>query len=398
MSGRRRQRGFTLLEVLISLVVSAMLVGMILSIFSRMTLAYRGQQGVAELQQILAAGQNMIERDLRMAGNQMPEGFWISADTSLHYPVEITNDADGFGPDELRIFYADTGAQARIDLINGRTVTNQVLPGPSFDPLRTVTVDDPGDFTAGDVVVLSRSLKDQEAAGVKYYACVVQIETIAGNVLNIDGAGNWGTATNRHCDFVRQGAETESHMVYRFRARGYRIDHNRRDLAVLQFSPSAGMFDDWQDLAVGFTDLQVASRWDDTGVLAEAGDTNDLDTDATREWYSDITQTAKTNPIVAEAVDDQYEPTGYDATVRAQMVGLRVSLVVRTHSKVDVVPSQRTPALVDPARVGNNDLGDRPSVQLEGVPDASRPVELRGEHVYRYATIGVDLRNMGVGR
>jgi prepilin-type N-terminal cleavage/methylation domain-containing protein len=391
----RRRRGFTLLEVMVSLVISAMLVGMILSVFSRMTLAYRGQQGVAELQQILAAGQNMFERDLRMAGNQMPDGFWISADSSLHYPVEISNDADGFGPDELRIFYADTGAQARINTVNGRLISAQVLT----EPVVSVEVDDAGDFVAGDVVVLSRSLKRQAADDVRYYACVVQIETITGNVLALDGAGNWGTPANEHCNFVRQGSEsTESHMVYRFRARGYRIDHNRRDLAVLQFSPSAGMFDDWQDLAVGFTDLQVASRWDDTGVPAEAGDTNDLDTDPMREWYSDITQTAKTNPVVAEAPADEYRPTGYDLVPRSQLVGLRVSLVVRTHSRIDVVPSQRTPALIDPARPGNNDLGDRASVQLEGVPDTSRPLELRGEHVYRYATIGVDLRNMGVGR
>jgi prepilin-type N-terminal cleavage/methylation domain-containing protein len=388
VSGRRsaRERGFTLVEVMVSLVISSLLIGMILSLFVRMSTAYRGQQGVAELQQILAAGQNMIERDLRMAGNQMPDGFWLAADTSLHLPVEISNDADGFGPDELRIFYADTGAQARIL----GTPTQLAVP-----------VDDAGDFVAGDLVVLSRSLKDQEADAVRYYACVVQIESIAGTVLNLDGAGAWGSVVNDHCAYVRAGSATDSRMVYRFRARGYRIDHNRRDLGVLQFSPTAGILDDWQDLAVGFTDLQVASRWDDTGVAAEAGDTNDLDSDAMREWYSDITQNAKTNPIVANPPEDRYEPDGYDdpsVFPRSQIVGLRVSLVVRTHSKVDVVPSQRTPALIDPACAGNNDLGDRAAVQLEGVPDASRPPELRGEHVYRYATIGVDLRNMGVGR
>jgi hypothetical protein len=73
---------------------------------------------------------------------------------------------------------------------------------------------------------------------------------------------------------------------------------------------------------------------------------------------------------------------------------MRVSLVVRTHTKIDIVPSQRTPKLRDDARIANNDLGDRDYVQLEGVADASRPLELRGNHVYRYATVGIDLRNL----
>lgn len=391
---RRRQHGFTLVEIMVSLVISAVLVGMILSVFSRMTLAYRGQQGVAELQQILAAAQNMIERDLRMAGNQMPEGFFLSMDTSLHQPVEIDNNGSGFGPDELHIFYADTGAQARVMLINNASLIGQDVNAP----LTTITVDDAGDFVDGEVVVLSRSMKNLEGDQVRYFACVLQIEQIAGTVLNIDGAGNWGSANNDHCDGVRTGDNTNSWMIYRFRARGYRIDSARRDLAVLQFSATAGLFDDWQDLGVGFTDLQIASRWDDTGNAAEAGDTADLDTDATREWWSDITQTAKTNPIVVDAGDPVYRDGSYDLVPRSTIVALRVSVVVRTHSKVDVVPSQRTPALIDTARSSNNDLGDRDYVQLEGVADAARPQELRGEHVYRYATIGVDLRNMGVNK
>ncbi len=389
---RRRQHGFTLVEIMVSLVVSAMLVGMILSVFSRMTLAYRGQQGVAELQQILAAAQNMIERDLRMAGNQMPEGFFITADESLHQPVEIANDPDGFGPDELRIFYADTGAQARVINVNGSPIT-----APVGVTVTTIEVDDSGDFLPGDVIVLSRARKDQEGDQVRFYACVLQIEQITGNLLEIDGAGSWGSTTRDPCKDVRQGADSESHMVYRFRARGYRIDASRRDLAVLQFSPSAGILGDWQDLGVGFTDLQIASRWDDTADPTEAGDTADLDNDGTREWWSDITQTAKTNPLVPIDPTQPYELDNYDNT-RSFVIGLRVSLVVRTHYEVDVVPSQRTPVLVDSARAANNDLGDRDAVQLEGVSDAARPLELRGEHVYRYATIGVDLRNMGVNK
>ena len=79
------------------------------------------------------------------------------------------------------------------------------------------------------------------------------------------------------------------------------------------------------------------------------------------------------------------------------LVAVRVTLVVRTHSRVDLVPSARTPALIDPARAANNDLGNRDAIQLEGVADGLRPQELRGDHIYRYATVATDLRNMGIG-
>lgn len=400
MSRRVRQRGFTLVEVMVSLVISALLVGMVLSIFSRMSQAYRGQQSVAELQQILAAAHNLIASDLRQAGFQVQDGFFVSGDQRLHQPVEIENNADGFGPDILRVYYGDASAQARVVDFNGAADS----PG---DPFTSIEVDDARDFVPGDVVVIVKSVV-ATASDVKFHACVLQIETITPGastaILGIDGAGVWGSAAQDQCDIIRTdpalGPDNRA-MVYRFRARAYRIDPGRRDLAVLQVSPSAGfaVVSDWQDLAVGFTDLQIASRWDDSDdPVALASDTVDLDNDAQREWYSDVTQqymSATLGATVGAATP--YALESY-STVRPRLLAVRVSLVVRTHTKVDLVPSQRTPKLVDDARPGNNDLGDRDAVQLEGVADALRPAELHGEHVYRHSTVGTDLRNLGVGR
>jgi hypothetical protein len=251
-------------------------------------------------------------------------------------------------------------------------------------------------------VVIVRGDKGGVPSEVRFYACVVQVEAIPdATTMSIDGAGRWGTAQNDQCDQLRAGTDIQdaSPMVFRFRARGYRIDPTRRALGVLQMSPSAGLDDgDWQDLAVGFTDLQIASRWNDTDDAGGAGttDTADLDTDPTHEWYSDVTQTALTNPIAATA-GAAYRMSSYPRT-RAWLVALRVSLVIRTSGRVDGVPTARTPELRDPTRPGNNDLGDRASVQLEGVADAARPAELQGNRIYRYATVGTDLRNLGVGR
>ena len=46
---------------MVALIVSSLLVGMILSIFLRMSLAYRGQQQVANVQSVLAGARQMIE-------------------------------------------------------------------------------------------------------------------------------------------------------------------------------------------------------------------------------------------------------------------------------------------------------------------------------------------------
>jgi hypothetical protein len=243
------------------------------------------------------------------------------------------------------------------------------------------------------VIVKTQSISD---TAVRYYACVVQVETVGATTLTLDNAGRWGTADNDQCDQVRTDTAVSSAdstaMVYRFTARAYRIDPNRRSLAVLQVSRTAAFGNDWEDLAVGFTDLQVASRWDDTNDVAAVGvDTND----PRREWYSDDTQATMSAAINTGGTP--YQLASYATTTRPVMVEARVTLVVRTHTKIDIVPSQATPQLSDVARPGNNDLGDRDAVQLDGVADAARPDELKGDHIYRYATMGTDLRNLGVG-
>ena len=77
---------------------------------------------------------------------------------------------------------------------------------------------------------------------------------------------------------------------------------------------------------------------------------------------------------------------------------IRVTLVVRTIKKIDAVPTAATPALIDGTRPNNGDVGDRAAMALASVPDSSRPVELRGDAVFRHATVGTDLRNLAVGQ
>lgn len=411
-AARRRQgrtRGFTLVELMISLLISSLLVGMILSIFTRMSTAYRTQQHVAELQQVLVSAHEMIQRDLRQAGFGMPDGFKKSstAVNPFRHPVKIIDNGSGFGPDELYIFYADPSAQAKVV---GFTSSSQF------------TVDAVDRFDPTDLVVISNyevlvTPDDYSGPGPdpipgkpvgRYRSCVGRLTSItAPNTFRLVTTGDWGEANNTQCDYVRvKHASMVSDyavnptlpppntMVYRLAARGYRIDPTRRDLAVLQVSRSGGIVaNDWEDLGIGFTDLQVASRWyegeEDTAVgNPKYLDTADVDTDPQRDWYSGADQTTLTANYTRSEIDLN----------RVLLNQVRVSLVVRTTRKIDTIATARTPALTDTARPNNNDVGNRAYVQLDGVADASRPEELRGTHIYRYATVGSDLRNMAVTR
>lgn len=413
MRRARAQRGFTLIEIMIALVISTLLVAMIISIFTSMSAAYRTQQQVAELQQILQAAQVTVEGDLRQAGYRCPQGFtWAGSATVPISPLRITDGGTGpQQPDQLAIFYGDPSAQA------------QVLPASLSAvnlPVTSVQVDaiDPT-WTVGDLALLSvqgPSLTPVFETGVTrppeepppgdnnnqgtvsyYFACVVQIAGISGNTITFSTAAPWGSSTNTQCYKPRDMVKANGYpaMLYRFVARAYRIDPTRKDLSVFQQSPSGALVaNDWTDLGLGFTNFQIASRWYYSGT--GYADNADTDTDGYRNWYS------STNQNALSAADTTYGMhLGGSTFTDAIAVPLQVSVsfVVRTtRHVVDGTVTSATPALQDPANLAANDVGDSPSVQLAGVADSSRPQELRGDNIYRYATIKVDTRNLGVNR
>jgi prepilin-type N-terminal cleavage/methylation domain-containing protein len=389
-----RQAGFTLIELMVALVVSTVLVGLVLSIYTRMSLAYRTQQQVSELQQVLQAAQTMVLQDVRQAGYQIPKGFKRPGTPAIIQPaIQVTNSATA--PDEIRIFYADASAQARVMV----TSANQVQS----------TVDSAGLLGAGDVVLLARPMPPennpagtprpsdgkyvdadgQVMAKVAYTsACVLQIASVAGTIITYSQAPPWGMAANSHC----AGDNVRDAMIYRFRGRAYRIDPTRKALSVLQMSPTGGLIaGDWQDLGIGFTDFQIATRWFDLGTVPlgpQTVDTADIDTDPRREWYSSAFQQQLSAPYTAPLVD-------LPATVA--LIEVTISFAVRTTRPVEGVATGATPAFIDAARVNNGQVGDRPAVPLAGVADSGRADEHKGNHIYRYTTARIDVRNMGVG-
>src|SRR5262249_8516789 len=129
------------IEIMVSLVISSLLVAMILSIFTSMSAAYRSQQQVAELQQVLQAAEATIEADLRQTGYRCAQGFtWAGspaafgasgvAGTQLVPALNITDGGTGpQQPDQIAIYYGDPSSQA------------QVMPNIPAGNLTQLTVD-----------------------------------------------------------------------------------------------------------------------------------------------------------------------------------------------------------------------------------------------------------------
>ena len=417
MRAARGQRGFTLIEIMVALIVSSLLVAMILSIFTSMSAAYRTQQQVAELQQVLQAADVTVEDDVRQAGFRCAQGFtWAGGGYTLVPALLITDGGTAAQePDQISVFYGDPTAQAQV-------LPSSALPSSNSttDALTTLNVDavDPT-WQVGDLVLFavqgSLGAPTAETGGTypeeayngastatnipSYYACVLQIAAINGNTFVFSTSPPWGSSTNSHCNSppasALQSVITYANanpalprMLYRFVARAYRIDPNRKDLSVFQQSSSGALIaNDWVDLGLGFTNFQVASRWYEptTGV-----DNSDPDSDPWRNWYSSAQQNALS-----------LQSASYAGTASTQRAALQVSIsfVVRTTRRiVDGTVTAATPQLENPANIDANDVGDSPSVVLAGVADASRPQELRGDNIYRYSTIKIDTRNLGNGR
>ncbi len=366
----RTARGFTLLELMIAMVVSALLVGMILSIFTRMSLAYREQQQIAQVQQTLAAARAMIERDAKQSGFGMSQGFKIAGDAGfLHSSVVVTDSSTA--ADQIGFYYGDPTIQA--------AVTSSAAWASA-----QVTVDDGSTFTPNLLVVMTtpdlttnaNPISASDAKLAFYDACILQVGTVAGNVITFSAAAPWGGTA--HCTTTPVANLT---MIYKFVARAYRIDPARPGEGVLQVSPTGNLrinTVDWSDLGYGFTDIQVATQYFENGDLV---DTADPDTDPQRDWYSDAVQNTRSNKV---AIGTNFIPP----------LQMSISVVARTDRDVESLGTAFTPTLTVTGNTSNNIIGNHAAVNLATTVDPT----LTGNRILRYTTFRVDFRNLGIGR
>jgi prepilin-type N-terminal cleavage/methylation domain-containing protein len=380
----RAQRGFTLIELMVALLVSSLLVGMILAIFSRMSLAYRGQQQIAGVQQVLAGARAAIELDAKQAGLGMPQGFKtaIPGRPAVESSVQVTN--SNSGPDQIALFYADTSTQAMVSGVpNTTTITTVDVPAGFAPPMLVVLTT--ASTGANPLPTPPGTLLPDIAT---YDACVLKIANVdqATRRVTFDAAAPWGSPTEDHCTFPMANRT----MMYPFIAHAYRIDPTaaRLPLGVLQRSPNGGLLSGlpgnvevWNDLAYGFSDIQTAVRvFDPNGAVDLDGDG-----DANRNWYSSALQDGMTRGAVPAST--------------TALLGVSISLVAHTDRNIEGIATAATPNLIGPpppalVNAANNSIGDRPSIALPVVP--ADPL-LPGQRIYRWTTFQVDFRNLGVG-
>lgn len=381
----RREHGATLIELMIAMLVAAILIGMVFSVYTRLSVGYRAQAKVSDLQQALRAGKALVEREIRAAGHMMPSGVLVNGSMGTLSPIIIENDSvpgdTSFSPDKIRLYYADTAAMASV---TGRPTDT------------SITVDDVDNFAIGElaIIVNQRTLvaESAELAPIASYdACLIWItntiitpaatddDTIEFGTTGVplNSAGEpFNTATNLHCTDALDLTRSSLPMIYHFKARAYRLDPApaSRALGVLQVSPSGELLpNDWQIVGLGFTNLQFAARYYEDGDAID----RDGDGDPERDWYSGAVAPALTG-------------VPFEVTM---------SLEVRTQHVLDLVPTSATPRFIDVTQpLDHNRIGDWDSVPLAGVADAARPEQYRGNHIYRWSTTTIDIRNIGVGR
>jgi hypothetical protein len=223
-------------------------------------------------------------------------------------------------------------------------------------------------------------------------ACVVRITGIDNGTqtISFSGAGGapYNAVGNPQCTEVETLTPDGQTMMYRFIGRSFRIDPARKDLSVFQTSPSGELQgNDWIDLGIGFTDFQIASHYFEDGDLVDTADADAPLNSPERDWYSGE---AQENP----------DPTAV-RPANSVLTQLTFSFAIRTHMEVSGIFSSATPAFIDesnmPDSAKHNAFGDRPAIQLAGVADAARPLEHRGDHLYRWVSMTIDTRNIGVG-
>ena len=105
--------GFTLVELMIAMVVTAILAGMVLATFTAQNQLYRRQHDVGRTQQNLRLAMEIITKDIALAGfgaggdgvfrGVLPDG---NDDASLEV-IQSENDYLGQGPDAIQLSYMD---------------------------------------------------------------------------------------------------------------------------------------------------------------------------------------------------------------------------------------------------------------------------------------------------
>jgi prepilin-type N-terminal cleavage/methylation domain-containing protein len=296
-----RQRGFTIIELMIAMAVLLVVVVYLTEMLTRQSRAYAVVDQVTEAQQNLRAIADLLERELRVTGFLVPEGAAVcGVDQTNGSDVLFLSDADALDPANENQLGIGASIVAGFTGTGGNeslTLDDKVLDGLAFydtdgdgagdsDFLESVNP-----FRTGGVIVADRN---DPGRGV---ACGTVTNVNSGsNVISVDFTSNGAAPAGTPL----AGAGGLADLVA-VPAHVYTVANNQ-------------LLRDGMVLADDVEDLQVAFFYDTDGDGLEVGDGSDYPGSAT-------------GPI--------YQSGNWD---NSELVEIRVNVVVRTRAQdADVV-------------------------------------------------------------
>lgn len=221
-----RERGFTLVELLVAIAAGALLISAVYNLFIVQNKTYADQNTVADIQQNVRSAMSILASEMRQAGYGFSIIGTYTSESGTVYAVTPSNSSTA--PDEITIRYGVNPDPNNPD-------TQVTLSAAMTDSVSSaLEVSNTTGFATGDSVIIS----DGQNA-----ACLVLNGNPSGNTLPYSP-----TASN----IFPSGGFPAGSAVYKLRTVGFRVNNN-----VLQMNVDNG---GWQDLVNHIEDLQFAYR------------------------------------------------------------------------------------------------------------------------------------------
>lgn len=128
-----RQEGFTLVELMITLVLSSLIATVIFAAYTTQQKTYLNQNQVVEMQQNIRAAMHIMTNDIRMAGydplGTANAGITIATESQLRISMDLTDDGD----------VADAGEDIKYGFSDANDSNDDGVPDAGRAPLGRVS-------------------------------------------------------------------------------------------------------------------------------------------------------------------------------------------------------------------------------------------------------------------